>query len=125
MALMESLNFDGDPEKGRKVERLLPLPAQRAIAKLGADINRARRRRQLTQQSLAERAGVSLNTIKRLESGDPRMQLHVLARVLTVFGDISRLDQLLDSGQDDIGLALMDEHLPRRVRARKRSTNAF
>lgn len=107
------------------MERPLPAPAQRTLKKLGEDVNRARRRRGLTQQALAERAGVGLNTIKRLEAGDPRMQLHVLARVLHLFGELSRLSELLDSGQDDIGLALMDEQLPQRVRARKNKTSAF
>jgi transcriptional regulator with XRE-family HTH domain len=109
----------------RPVTRPLPLPAERALAKLGSDLNRARRLRRLTQKELAERSGVSLNTVKRLEAGDPRMQLHVLARVLTVFGDVERLAQLLDAGQDGIGLALMDARLPQRVRARKNPTRAF
>lgn len=53
------------------------------------------------------------------------MQLHVLARVLHLFGELDRLSDLLDSAQDDIGLALMDEQLPQRVRPKKPSPNAF
>jgi transcriptional regulator with XRE-family HTH domain len=113
------------PSEGRKVERPIPIPVQRALTKLGDDINRARRRRGLTQQSLAERIGASLNTVKRMESGDPRVQLHFLARALHLFGELQRLNDLLDSGNDDIGLALMDEKLPQRVRTAKKSRNAF
>jgi len=115
---------DKRSEEGRSISRPLPHPAQRAIAQLGADFSRARRRRAITQGDLALRAGVSLSTIKRLEAGDHRMQLHVLARVLMVFGELDKLKVLLDSANDDIGLALADEGLPQRVRARK-GQNAF
>lgn len=125
MALMEAINPDSGSDKGRKTLRPLPVPVLRALKKLGDDINRGRRRRGLTQRALAERVGAGLNTIKRLEAGDPRMQLHVLARVLQVFGELERLDGLLDSAQDDVGLALMDEQLPQRIRARKKTTSAF
>jgi transcriptional regulator with XRE-family HTH domain len=104
----------------------MPLPVARAIAKLGEDINRARRRRRMTQQSLAERIGASLTTVKRMESGDPRIPLHFVARTLYVFGEIERINQLLDSGQDEIGLNLMDDQLPKRIRtSRKSSANAL
>ena len=99
----------------------LSFPARRAMTKLGEDISRARRRRQLTQASLAERSGVSLATIKRLENGDARVSLEALARVLQVFGELPRLDGLLDTGADELGLLLMDQALPKRVRPRKRS----
>jgi hypothetical protein len=36
--------------------------------------------------------------------------------LLVVFGELGKLDQLLDTSQDTIGLALMDEKLPQRVR---------
>jgi transcriptional regulator with XRE-family HTH domain len=100
----------------------LPLPVERAIQKLGRDVALARRRRQITQHSLAERIGASPATIHRLENGDPRTPLHFIARVLHVFGEIDRLSSLLDTGEDAIGLSLMDEQLPKRVRTkRKRS----
>ncbi len=99
----------------------LSLPAHRAVAKLGGDLSRARRRRQITQASLAERSGVSLATIKRLERGDARVSIEALVRVLYVLGELARLEQLLDTGEDELGLVLMDQALPKRVRPRRRS----
>jgi transcriptional regulator with XRE-family HTH domain len=99
----------------------LPPPVIRALTKLGRDISLARRRRHMTQESLAERIGSSLRTVRRLEQGDPHISLHRIARVLHVFGEIERFNQLLDTGKDVIGLTLMDEQLPRRVRTRKQT----
>lgn len=97
----------------------MPSPVERTIQKLGRDLSLARRRRHISQASLAERIGASLNTVKRIEKGDPRVPLHFIARTLHVFGDISRLAQLMDTAEDQLGLALMDEQLPKRIRARK------
>jgi len=97
----------------------LPLPVSRAILKLGRDVSLARRRRRLTQDSLAERAGVGSNTLRRLEKGDSGVSLENLARVLHVLGEIERLALVLDTATDESGLVMMDEQLPKRVRARK------
>ncbi|MDR1709475.1 MAG: helix-turn-helix domain-containing protein [Candidatus Accumulibacter sp.] len=98
------------------MELPLPLPAERAIRKLGGDISLARRRRRISQASLAERMGASLSTVRRMEKGDARVPIHFFARALHVFGEIGALERLLDTANDDIGLALMDERLPRRIR---------
>lgn len=99
---------------------LIPLPVERAIRKLGGDISLARRRRHISQASLAERMDASVSTVRRMEKGDPRVPIHFFARALHVFGEIQALEHLLDTPNDEIGLTLMDEHLPTRVR-RKRS----
>jgi transcriptional regulator with XRE-family HTH domain len=102
----------------------MPAPVGRAIEKLGRDISLARRRRHISQQSLAERIGSSLATVRRLEKGDPRIPLQYVARALYVFGELERLGQLLDTGADVIGLTLMDEQLPQRVRTRKQTKDS-
>ena len=42
----------------------------------------------------------------------------VSLRALHVFGEIQALEHLLDTPNDEIGLALMDERLPKRVRSK-------
>jgi transcriptional regulator with XRE-family HTH domain len=97
----------------------LPPPLERALLKLGADLSRARRRRRITQISLAERIQSSVATVRRMEQGDPRIPIGTIARALMVFGELDRIGTLLDSAEDDIGLALMDEALPQRVRKKR------
>ncbi|MBK8591308.1 MAG: helix-turn-helix transcriptional regulator [Sandaracinaceae bacterium] len=102
----------------------LPLPVERAIRKLGHDLSLARRRRHFSQASLAERTGASLSTVRRMEKGDPRVPIHFYARALYVFGELAALADLLDTPRDDIGLTLMDEQLPQRVRSKPGATGA-
>lgn len=101
------------------MESPIPLPVARAIQKLGSDISLARRRRHISQASLAERMTASLSTVRRMEKGDFRVPIHFYARALHIFGEIQALEHLLDSSRDEIGLSLMDESLPKRVRNKK------
>lgn len=99
-------------------EAPVPTPVERAIQKLGSDISLARRRRHISQASLAERMCASLSTVRRMEKGDMRIPIHFFARALHVFGEIQALEHLLDTPNDEIGLMLMDERLPKRVRSK-------
>lgn len=103
----------------------IPLPVERAIRKLGADLSLARRRRHISQSSLAERMGASLSTVRRMEKGDVRVPIHFFARALHVFGEIQALENLLDTARDDVGLTLMDEGLPKRVRNKPPGSGAL
>jgi transcriptional regulator with XRE-family HTH domain len=95
-----------------------PIPVDRALAALGTDLSRARRRRRLSQASFAERCGISVATVRRLEKGDPGVAIEHLARALYLLGELPRLEALIDTRDDKLGLALVDEQLPLRVRAR-------
>ena len=101
-----------------KFSTSIPLPVERALLKLGSDLSLARRRRHISQASLAERMGASLSTVRRMEKGDVRVPIHFFARALHVFGELQALEHLLDTPKDEIGLALMDEQLPKRVRGK-------
>jgi transcriptional regulator with XRE-family HTH domain len=107
------------------VDSPLPLPVERAIQKLGSDLSLARRRRHISQASLAERMGASLTTVRRMEKGDVRVPIHFVARALHVFGEIQALENLLDTVKDDIGLTLMDANLPKRVRSKSGTSGAL
>lgn len=115
---MATSNLDNSALETPKTKSL-PLPVSRAIAKFGQDLSLARRRRHVSQASLAVRVGASVSTIKRIEQGDGRVPLHFIARVLHVFGELDRLSALLDSANDEIGLTLADARLPQRIRSKR------
>jgi len=120
MTPMRALNpLKGSEATGKIIASPVPLPVERAVAKLGNDIGLARRRRHISQESLAERIGASLSTVRRMEKGSLNTPLVFLARTLHIFSELRRLENLLDTAQDDIGLTLMDEKLPLRIRMPK------
>jgi transcriptional regulator with XRE-family HTH domain len=103
----------------------LPIPVDRALKKLGVDLSLARRRRNLTQAMMAERLGTSVMTVRRMETGHPGTALQYLARALQVFGELDKLNDLLDSAKDTVGLILMNEQVPMRVRKPKQGSGVL
>ena len=103
----------------------LPLPVERSLRQLGQSVSLARRRRHLSQEDLAQRIGASVNTVRRMEDGHPGTALQHFARALQVFGELDKLGHLLDTPQDTVGLTLMNDQLPQRIRRRTRQSGAF
>lgn len=102
----------------------LPIPALRALHKLGQDINSARRRRRISIELMAERTGLSKATISKVEKGDPTASMGAYSVVLFVLGLIDRLNQVADASHDLIGRQLEEEKLPQRVRLPKKKKGA-
>lgn len=98
---------------------MLPARLRRSLAKFGADVATARRKRSLTVQMMAERLGVSKGLYLRIERGDPRVSLGAYAMALFVLGFGEALGEIVDPRRDDRGLLLDEERLPKRVRVRK------
>jgi transcriptional regulator with XRE-family HTH domain len=94
----------------------LPLPVQRAVAKLGQDIRSARLRRRITTAMMAERAFITRTTLRKVEQGNPAVSLGIYATVMFVLGLTPRLADLADARADDVGLQLEEERLPKRIR---------
>ncbi|MFT4177799.1 MAG: helix-turn-helix domain-containing protein [Luteolibacter sp.] len=89
---------------------------RKSLAKLGADIRDARRRRRLPMAVVADRAFTSRSTLQRIEKGDPSVGMGIYAAVLHALGLLGGLGQLADLSVDEVGRALADESLPQRVR---------
>ena len=84
---------------------------QRQIGALSQRLRAARMRRSMTQKVMAERVGVSVPTIAKLENGDPSSSLATVLRVLTVLGLAGDID--LIAAQDTLGRELQDNALRR------------
>lgn len=56
------------------------------MEKLAKEVRNRRKERKLSQQALADLAGVSLNFIKAIEKGKTNIRLDLLLRVLDLFG---------------------------------------
>ncbi len=69
----------------------LPLPAARALHKLGGDIRDARRRRRIPTATMAQRAAISRTTLAKVEKGDPGVGIGIYATALFILGLADRL----------------------------------
>jgi transcriptional regulator with XRE-family HTH domain len=98
--------------------RPAPQPVRRAQNKLAEDLVAWRKLRGLTRLQLAERAGVGLSTLQRLENGDGGVGTEVLLRVLRSLGILGAFSAALDPYESDLGRLRADQLLPARVRPR-------
>lgn len=80
--------------------------AAKQLASLGLRIRLARERRKLGQELFAERMGVSRETLRRLEKGDPTIAMGSFLRALRVLGLDGDIDQL--AADDELGRKLQD-----------------
>ena len=68
------------------------------LTKIGEKMKTVRLKQNVTQQSLAEAANVSLSTVKKIEKGEIR-SLDALLRLLRTLGKLDTLQQLVDEEQ--------------------------
>lgn len=101
---------------------VLPIRLRRSLRKLGGDLSIARRKRAFTVEMMAERVGVARTTYLKVEKGEPSVSLGVYAMTLFVLGFEEGLTNLADPRNDETGLVLDVERLPKRVRAKRTPT---
>ncbi|MBL8756636.1 MAG: helix-turn-helix transcriptional regulator [Planctomycetes bacterium] len=99
---------------------ILPLPALRALQKLGRDLALARRKRGISTADMAVRLFVSRDTLWRLERGDPTVAMGTLATAAFVLQVQDRLADLAAPGGDTVGLELDEVNVKQRIHARRR-----
>ncbi|RRU07470.1 helix-turn-helix domain-containing protein [Stenotrophomonas sp. 278] len=86
-----------------------------ATHRLGAHVQAMRKRQRLTQEQLAERAGVGRTTLHKLEAGHPGVAIASVLEVLQVLDPemVDRILEVIDT--DPLGRALERRRLPQRV----------
>lgn len=99
--------------------RATPLPdlVTSALARIGADIALARKRRGLTQARLATIADITLPSLRAIERGNPTTGIGLYFTVLWALGLEQEFLQLVDASRDRVGLTLDAARSPQRVRA--------
>ena len=90
--------------------------AERATRRLGEHLLTWRKLQGLTQQQVADRAGVSRGAVVRLEHGHSGVAVDVLMRVAGAMHITDYLVEAMDPYATDLGRARADEILPQRVR---------
>jgi transcriptional regulator with XRE-family HTH domain len=88
---------------------LLP-PLERRLVRLGERIRTARLRRRLSAKLVAERAGMSVMTLRAVEHGGMGVTIGAYAAVLHVLGLDADLDSVAE--HDTLGRSLQDAALP-------------
>lgn len=96
--------------------RHLPIPARRALKKLGSDLQFARKRRRISTASMAERADISRTTLNKIENGDGSVSMAAYVSVILILGFEKRLGDLVSAETDDMGLTLDADRVPKRIR---------
>lgn len=95
------------------------LPVQRSLRELAGHVKTWRKLRGLTQNQLADRAGIGRMTVNRLEAGDGAVSVETLLRTLHALGVVESLNRALDPYESDLGRLRAEDRLPNRVRPRE------
>lgn len=90
------------------------------LRELGARLRSERIKRLDTQAMFAARIGVSVPTLRKMESGDATVQIGNWAAALSILDRLDGIDALL-SAQEDLFAKFEQLHAPQRKRVRKRT----
>lgn len=95
-----------------------PVPARTRLGaqRIGEHLTAWRKLQGLTTAQVAERAGVSRGTLRKLEHGETTVGFDVRLNVTRVLGALDRVVESFDPYETDLGRARADEALPKRVR---------
>lgn len=95
------------------------MPAtQEILTTMGEQIKKARLRRNLSVELVAERAGISRATLWSVEKGTPTVSMGTYAAVLHALGGMDK-DLEFIAKDDEFGRRLQDLNLPTRKRAKR------
>ena len=87
-----------------------------ASSEIGGHLRTWRKIYELKSTQVAQRAGISTGTLRKLENGDPSVSAAALLEVARSLGLLETLTNCLDPLNTDLGRARVNERLPKRVR---------
>jgi len=89
------------------------------VSEIGKRLKEYRLKKKLSQQDLAERAGISLFTIAQIEKGKP-VSIGMLLPVMRVLRLLDNLELLLpEIGPSPIEMMKLKGRMPQRIRLKK------
>ncbi len=92
-----------------------PFEVEQSLVALGAHLARTRLARGDTQGLAAERCGLHVQTVARIERGDPAVAVGKIFTLLHMYGQTERIFEL--SNTDQATEILYRHHLPKRGRS--------
>lgn len=93
-----------------------PLTVRQQLQRLGKDLKEARLRRGLKMSLVAERAGISRETLAKIQKGEPGVSMGSYASVVFSLGLGTKWLEFADISHDSLGRMLDEERLPKRIR---------
>lgn len=104
---------------GINMKRKLLIPIRSGLKKLGSDLKKARLRRGLKMSVVADRAGISRETLSKIQKGDSGAGIGNYASVIFAIGLGVDWMNLADIEKDTMGQLLDEERIPLRARNTK------
>ena len=92
-----------------------PIPVSRAMRTIAANLDLARRQQRITLELLAERANLSVPTVRRLLNEGAGMFENFL-RVARILGLLQGVEDATDPLNTPIGRVRAEQDVPKRVR---------
>ncbi len=93
--------------------------SQNSLARLGQFLRTARKRRQWRQEDVANKLGISLDTVKRAENGQKGVSIGLILDMLSLFSVLEQFNHAIDDCNDVVGISLQKEKMKKRVRLEK------
>ena len=96
-----------------------------SLAAIGTRLKDARLLRNWTQADIADKAGLSESSIRKVEAGSPHITVGAYLALLDVLGLPTAFDRVIAPGDDTLGEALGRNALRQRARAPRSSADEF
>lgn len=92
------------------------MKSRRTASTIGGQLRTWRKLLGLTAEQVAERAGISRGTLRRLEQGQTTVGFDIFLEVTRVLGLTEQILKAVDPYETDLGRARADQQLPQRIR---------
>ena len=95
-----------------------PIPVSRAMREIAANFDLARRQQRITVELLAERANLSIPTVRKLLN-EGSGSLESFLRVARILGFLQGIEDATDPLKTPMGRIRAEDDVPQRVRSKR------